>query len=86
MMDSGGFRFQKRHDISADIDEIVDLYQRAKVDIGVVLDHPFDPNVSEQENGKRWLKTLTNLSLMCEKSNGDITLMPVIHGYTPRQY
>jgi tRNA-guanine family transglycosylase len=85
MMDSGGFRFQSRPGISVSTDEIMSLYQDAGVDIGVILDHPFDPSVSERENGDRWKKTLRNLRSMSGQSNGDFILMPVVHGYSAHQ-
>ena len=52
MMDSGGYLFQKKEEMDLDPIKVLDLYENSKPDIGVVLDHPFDPNSSNQANQK----------------------------------
>lgn len=80
LMDSGGFLFQKKDDLDVDPLLILDLYERAKPDLGVILDHPFNPSETDKVNRKRWNKTLKNTEIMFDY-NGNIDLMPVIHGY-----
>lgn len=81
MMDSGGFLFQKKEEIELDPFKLVELYELSKPDIAVVLDHPFDPNVTNQINAKRWKSTLKNTKIMMEVTT-KVPLMPVIHGYS----
>jgi len=83
MMDSGGFLFQKNRNLNASPLEISNLYDRASIDIGVSLDHPFDPTLSDFENKKRWECTLRNTELMASYAKS-YAFMPVIHGYTLR--
>ena len=80
MMDSGGFLFQKKEELNIDPSTILELYEKAKPDIGVVLDHPLDPMQSDNINKKRWESTLKNTEYMID-NNGKIALMPVLHGY-----
>ena len=84
MMDSGGFLFQKKEEMGLDPLKVLDLYEKSKPDIGVVLDHPFDPNSSNQSNKKRWNITLKNTKSMVE-SNSKVPLMPVLHGYSLKE-
>jgi tRNA-guanine family transglycosylase len=81
LMDSGGFIFQKKDLVNLDPLKLVELYEKSKPDIGVVLDHPFDPNNSNKANQKRWDKTLENTEIMVNASS-KIPLMPVLHGYS----
>ena len=81
MMDSGGYLFQKKEEMDLDPLKVLDLYENSRPDIGVVLDHPFDPNSSNLINKKRWDITLKNTAIMIE-SNSKVPLMPVIHGYS----
>ncbi len=81
MMDSGGFIFQKKEELDVEPSKIIELYEKAGPDIGVVLDHPLSIQKSMSDNRKRWKKTLQNTDFMI-KNNGDIALMPVLHGYT----
>lgn len=84
MMDSGGFLFQKKDEMQLDPLKVLDLYEKSKPDIGVILDHPFNPNSTNHENKKRWELTLKNTEIMVE-SNSKIPLMPVIHGYSLKE-
>jgi len=79
MMDSGGFQFQKKETIDINPLSIMDLYEKSKPDIGVVLDHPLDL-ISEKKNGERLISTMKNTGIML-KNNGNVVLLPVIHGY-----
>lgn len=81
MMDSGGFLFQKKEEIDIDSEVILELYEDSKPDIGVVLDHPFDPINNDASNRKRWVKTLENTEKMINSSS-KIPIMPVLHGYS----
>lgn len=81
MMDSGGFLFQKKEEIDLNPLELLDLYEKSKPDIGVILDHPLDPKNTNQSNKKRWQETLKNTKIMME-CNSKVPLMPVIHGYS----
>lgn len=80
LMDSGGFSFQKKEEIDIDPLDIIELYELAKPDLGVILDHPFNPSESNATNKKRWKKTLKNTKIMLD-NKGNVDLMPVIHGY-----
>jgi 7-cyano-7-deazaguanine tRNA-ribosyltransferase len=81
MMDSGGFLFQKKDKMSINAKAILEIYEKVKPDMGVVLDHPIDPSKDDNTNYKRWLKTLKNTKFMLENST-EIALLPVVHGYT----
>lgn len=80
LMDSGGFLFQKKDNLDIDPLSIIDLYENSKPDLGVILDHPFNPSETNKANQKRWEKTLENTRIMIE-NKGKVDLMPVIHGY-----
>jgi len=84
MMDSGGFIFQKKEKIDIEPSKIIELYEKSKPDIGVILDHPFSPEKSNSDNQKRWEQTLQNTDFMI-KNNGKIALMPVLHGYSLKE-
>ena len=79
MMDSGGFQFQKKDTIDINPIMIMNLYEKSRPDIGVILDHPLDL-ISEKKNGERLLSTMKNTGIMLKK-NGNVVLLPVIHGY-----
>lgn len=79
LMDSGGFQFQKKETIDINPLHIIDLYEKSKPDIGVILDHPLDLN-SEEKNDRRLLSTIQNTEIML-KNNENVVLLPVIHGY-----
>lgn len=80
IMDSGGFSFQKKDSLEVDPEDILELYEISKPDLGVVLDHPLNPLENEMKNKDRWMKTLQNSDLMLK--NGKIPLIPVVHGYS----
>jgi queuine/archaeosine tRNA-ribosyltransferase len=80
MIDSGGYLFQKDRRISIRSERLIKLYSELKPEIGVVLDHPFNPLVPEKENTKRWERTLRNTIKMWKSA--DIAIIPVIHGYS----
>jgi len=80
MLDSGGYLFQKSKRMDVKPEEILKLYSELRPEIGVVLDHPLNPLVSEKENAKRWEKTLKNTIKMW--GNVDIVLLPTVHGYS----
>ena len=85
MLDSGGFLFQKRNEMNVNCREILNLYHNLNPDLGVVLDHPFSPELSIHENQiKRWTKTIKNTDIMLNECNGNV-IIPVIHGYTDNQ-
>ena len=83
MMDSGGFYFIEKKHMDIDPLEILDLELKAKVDIGVVLDHPMHPKATNPY--QRAENTLKNTKIMFEelsKNNHDhFILLPVIQGY-----
>lgn len=81
MMDSGGFLFQKKEKVDANPLRIMDLYEKSRPDICVILDHPLTLNLDIRENKKRLCLTLENTKVMYE-NNGGINLLPVVHGYT----
>lgn len=80
LMDSGGYLFQKEEELNVDPLSIIDLYEKSKPDLGVILDHPFNPSEADTVNKKRWEKTLINTKIMLE-NKGKVDLMPVVHGY-----
>lgn len=80
-MDSGGFVFQKKDKVDLDPSIILELYEASKPDIAAILDHPFDPSQPAKINSRRWLKTLKNTKYML-KNDGNVLLMPILHGYT----
>jgi 7-cyano-7-deazaguanine tRNA-ribosyltransferase len=82
LMDSGGFQLLKK-DIKLDPEKVLDIYHKAKPDIGVVLDFPLHPS-SLDKRKQRWKKTLKNTEFMIQNSR-DIALMPVIHGYSIKE-
>jgi tRNA-guanine family transglycosylase len=83
MMDSGGFLFQSRAAVTVKPERICELYDAARIDIGVALDHPLNPMLSPRQNALRWKRTLQNTEKMaCQE--GSYGFMPVVHGYTLR--
>lgn len=90
MLDSGAFNFQKQTSISIDPVDVLSIGIEFKVNISVILDHPFLPKSEAKEKYKRWKNTVKNTHIMFEKLNslnGDVPtgfqLMPVIHGHNP---
>lgn len=83
MMDSGGFLFQNHAQMHVQPSEIHDLYERAKVHIGVALDHPLNPSLSAGQAAARWERTLRNTETMAAAQKS-YAFMPVVHGYTLR--
>ena len=81
MLDSGGFLFQKRNEISIKIKDLLGLYKKAKPDLCVALDHPINPILTYNQNYRRRVKSLVNLEAMV-KENLECELIPVIHGYS----
>ena len=88
MLDSGGFNFQKHADISINPLDVLNLGIDFKVDVSVVLDHPFLPKSADEEISIRWRNTLANTRRMFKEftsRNGelpsDFQLMPVLHGH-----
>lgn len=81
MLDSGGFLFQKKQTLGVTVESILDFYNHAHADLYVVLDHPIDPNKSEEENIERIKKTLENTRYMLDHSKS-LVIIPVVHGYT----
>jgi len=82
LMDSGGFQLLKK-DIKMEPEKVLDIYHKAKPDIGVVLDFPLHPS-SLNKRKQRWKQTLKNTEFMIQNSR-DIALMPVIHGYSIKE-
>ncbi|MBC7092270.1 MAG: tRNA-guanine transglycosylase [Nitrososphaeria archaeon] len=82
MMDSGGWYFQKKGGINVDVEYVLELEEKARPDIGVVLDFPLDPSKPE-ETHKRIDYTARNTKYMLEKSK--IPIMPTIHGYSKEE-
>jgi queuine/archaeosine tRNA-ribosyltransferase len=83
-LDSGGFLYLKRKNISPDPLNILNLYKDAAPTIGAILDYPFDPFLPVEVNEKRWQQTIANTHLMYEK-NGHLTLMPILHAHSAAQ-
>ena len=83
MMDSGGFYFIEKKHIDIDPLEILDLELKAKVDVGVVLDHPLHPKATNP--CQRVENTLKNTRIMFEElsknNHNHFILLPVIQGY-----
>jgi tRNA-guanine family transglycosylase len=83
MMDSGGFYFIEKKHIDIDPLEILNIETKARVDIGIVLDHPMHPKASNPH--QRVKKTLKNASIMfkalSQGNNNTFKLIPVIQGY-----
>jgi len=78
MMDSGGFYFQKKGKMNVSAQEILEIEEKSKPDIGVVLDFPLDPkNLSVTK--KRIRRTMENTKFMLK--NSSIPLIVVLHGY-----
>ena len=81
-LDSGGFLFQMNNSLSVKLDEVIEVYNSLRIDVGVVLDYPLNPNITYSGNLKRWNRTLINSEIMLEKFD---KVVPVVHGFTPRQ-
>jgi len=84
MMDSGGYYFIEKHKININPLEVLKIECMAKVDIGVVLDHPLHPSAVNPLD--RIKNTIKNTEIMFKAlhqdgNDNDLTLIPVIHGY-----
>jgi 7-cyano-7-deazaguanine tRNA-ribosyltransferase len=85
MMDSGGFLFMRRNRLDVSADEIINLYEDAKPNFGIVLDHPITPDLSPYIIRKRRLRTLFNTARMMElRVTENPEIIPVIHGFSNR--
>ena len=90
MLDSGAFNFQKQNKISIDAVDVLRIGIESKVNISVVLDHPFLPKSDSLEKTTRWENTVDNTRRMFDELNslnGNVPdgfqLMPVLHGHDP---
>jgi 7-cyano-7-deazaguanine tRNA-ribosyltransferase len=84
MIDSGGYLFMKSKELHVDLAGLVDLYEQAKPDFCVVMDHPLDATSTKTEIRKRQVTTLRNTERMVRlRSTNNPTLIPVIHGFDP---
>jgi len=82
-MDSGGFLFMKKKSLDVDPQRILELYELGKPDLGVVLDHPLEPNLRPLERKRRQMKSLKNTGYMVKsKKSRNPELIPVIHGHS----
>lgn len=88
MLDSGAFNFQKQNKISIDAVDVLRIGMESKVNISVVLDHPFLPKSDSQEKTTRWENTVENTRRMFDELNSlnntvpdGFQLMPVLHGH-----
>ena len=86
LMDSGGFYFQKKSQMSVKSKSIVEIYEKTKPEIVVSLDYPLNPNLTSSSDYYRLNKTTKYLKEMSDLlSSFDAEFMPVIHGYTLKQ-
>jgi tRNA-guanine family transglycosylase len=87
ILDSGAFNFLQNENISITPEEVLQLSVDMKVDYGVVLDHPFPPNLSIEDKKLRIRTTLENTQRMVDYLskihllNENFQLIPVIHGH-----
>jgi len=87
MMDSGAYNFIKQGNISITPTEVLDITIAKKTDFGVVLDHPFPPNLPSNEVETRIKTTKDNTKIMVEylktkkPQPENFELIPVIHGH-----
>ena len=85
-MDSGGFLFMEKNVLEMHPGTILELYEKSKPNFGVILDHPLQPSLSENEKKKRQLKTLENTKYMVDAHKGkNPILIPVIHGHSLKE-
>ena len=85
LVDSGAYYFRKHPNISVTPKDILDIEIQTKAHAGVVLDHPFPPDAKDK--AKRISTTLKNTEIMLQhllEKKSTMTLMPVIHGHTPK--
>ena len=86
MMDSGGFLFMKKNDLTVSAEQIISFYEKSKPNFGVVLDHPITPLLSKKVAMERKNKTLRNTKIMLQKhETKNPKLIPVVHGYYPKE-
>ena len=81
MMDSGGHQIQK-YGYAIDAYQISKVYNVLKPDIGVVLDRPIHPELSQLSIRRAIDYMIQNYYVM--KSSTKVTLLPVIHGYSKK--
>jgi queuine/archaeosine tRNA-ribosyltransferase len=84
MLDSGGFLFQAKQNVTVSAQEIFDFYVKARPTLAVNLDHPLSPAVTPEENSQRLELTMRNLEIMLnsmEKVKEKFPIIPTIHGY-----
>lgn len=85
LIDSGAYYFRKNEGISIDPGDVLDIEIKSQADVGVVLDHPFPPDAPDK--ARRISRTIRNTEIMLKhlvNRGADMTLMPAIHGHTPR--
>jgi queuine/archaeosine tRNA-ribosyltransferase len=81
LMDSGGFKFAKGSGPGASVEDVIQFYERAGVDLGVALDYPLSARLSRRTNRRRWTRSLTNYRVALELAD-KVPIMPVVHGLT----
>ncbi len=82
ILDSGGFLFQKREDISVKVEDLIDLIKAAEPCFSYALDHPLDPSLL-MKNWTRLKRTIKNTSIMYNRL--EVPIIPIMHGYTINQ-
>ena len=75
MMDSGGFLFMKKNDLTVSAEQIISFYEKSKPNFGVVLDHPITPLLSKKVAMERKNKTLRNTKIMLQKQKTKMSLI-----------
>jgi 7-cyano-7-deazaguanine tRNA-ribosyltransferase len=82
MIDSGGYLFMRSRKLQVDLAKLVRLYEEAKPDCCVVMDHPLDVTNTKAEIRRRQITSLKNTETMMRlRSTENPTLIPVIHGF-----
>lgn len=85
LIDSGAYYFRRHENIVATPNDILQIELQSRADVGVVLDHPFPPDVMDK--AKRIETTIKNTEAMLKALKHRRTtmeLMPVVHGHTPQ--
>jgi tRNA-guanine family transglycosylase len=81
-MDSGGFLFMKKRDMTITPEDLMSLYEEGRANFGVILDYPITPNLPLEVVKRRLLQTLENTERMLKiKQSINLELIPVIHGH-----
>lgn len=82
MIDSGGYLFMRSKELHVDLARLVGLYERARPDFCVIMDHPLDITNSRAEIRRRQITSLRNTERMVRlRSTKNPTLIPVVHGF-----